>query len=317
MRSTIDVAGAAIGGAARFLRELDLYTQREVSPHVNVIGRGHQLTPGWLFTREWAIPHGTSAIAANNASFVRAGRRRVTLLRNALHFSTPEEWKSIGFIPGGHMRRQIPVIRALARRSDVLVVPSSAMAERVASTLPQLRDRIVVRHHPVSRPTWASQPSTERSILVPVVPGSHKPLEELVGSLAGAVQSLVSADVTITVTADPEAAPALLLWSQIRFSGVLDSVDLDAYWAACSAVYFPTSLESFGYPLAEARAGGRPIIALDTAQNREIAGPALHGFAGDSGRPLAEAVESALSAVTEPDPAPFDPVEYFDWLLNV
>ena len=44
------------------------------------------------------------------------------------------------------------------------------------------------------------------------------------------------------------------------------------------AVYFPGGLESFGYPLAEARAGGRPVIARDTTQNQEIAGAALCGY---------------------------------------
>ena len=46
-------------------------------------------------------------------------------------------------------------------------------------------------------------------------------------------------------------------------------------WARSRAIYFPTDLESFGYPLAEARVSGQPVIARDTALNREIAGPAL------------------------------------------
>ena len=48
--------------------------------------------------------------------------------------------------------------------------------------------------------------------------------------------------------------------------------------ARSRAIYFPTGLESFGYPLAEARVSGQPAIARDTAQNREIAGPALCGY---------------------------------------
>ena len=56
------------------------------------------------------------------------------------------------------------------------------------------------------------------------------------------------------------------------------STELRQAWARSRAIYFPTGLESFGYPLAEARANGQPVIARDTAQNREIAGPALCGF---------------------------------------
>jgi glycosyltransferase involved in cell wall biosynthesis len=82
------------------------------------------------------------------------------------------------------------------------------------------------------------------------------------------------------------------------------------------AVYFPSGLESFGYPLAEARAAGRPVIARDTAQNREIAGPALCGYSPGDPTSLELAVKTALTAQVSPDPAPFDPDTYFDWLLG-
>ena len=82
------------------------------------------------------------------------------------------------------------------------------------------------------------------------------------------------------------------------------------------AVYFPTDLESFGYPLAEARVSGQPVIACDTEQNREIAGPALCGCVpGDSGS-LRHAVARALTTDVAPDPAPFDPDRYFSWVLG-
>ena len=49
------------------------------------------------------------------------------------------------------------------------------------------------------------------------------------------------------------------------------------------------------------------MIAQDTAQNREIAGPALCGYAlGDPGS-LRQATETALAAQVAPDPGPFDP----------
>ena len=87
-------------------------------------------------------------------------------------------------------------------------------------------------------------------------------------------------------------------------------------WARCRAVYFPTVLESFGCPLAEARISGRPVIAADTAQNREIAGPALCGYAPGDRDSLRSATERALTAEIAPDPGPFDPDAYFDWMLG-
>ena len=81
-------------------------------------------------------------------------------------------------------------------------------------------------------------------------------------------------------------------------------------------IYYPTSLESFGYPLAEARASGRPVIAYDTEQNREIAGPALCGFTPGDQDSLRRATMLALTTEVASDPAPFDPDAYFSWLLG-
>ena len=80
----------------------------------------------------------------------------------------------------------------------------------------------------------------------------------------------------------------------VKLVGRLVLDDLAPLWSQSRAIYFPTSVESFGYPLAEARVNGQPVIALDTPQNREIAGPALFGFiSGDQGS-LRDATELAL-----------------------
>ena len=103
---------------------------------------------------------------------------------------------------------------------------------------------------------------------------------------------------------------------QVEFIGRLPYGELRDMQARSRAIYFPTGLESFGYPLAEARANGRPVIARDTAQNREIAGPALCGYTPGDPDSLRRAVEAALTADVAPDPGPFDPDQYFDWLLG-
>ena len=74
--------------------------------------------------------------------------------------------------------------------------------------------------------------------------------------------------------------------------GRIDQHDLRQVWARSRAIYFPTGLESFGYPLAEARVSGQPVIARDTAQNREIAGPALCGFTPGDPDSLRHAVQA-------------------------
>ena len=98
--------------------------------------------------------------------------------------------------------------------------------------------------------------------------------------------------------------------------GRLGLDDLRQLWARSRAIYFPTGIESFGYPLAEARVCGQPVIARDTGQNREIAGPALCGYTPGDADSLRDATLRALTKDVPPDPAPFEPDAYFSWLLG-
>ena len=123
--------------------------------------------------------------------------------------------------------------------------------------------------------------------------------------------------VRMIVTADAAEVPSSLAASpRLHFAGRLGLSQLNDLRARSRAVYFPTGLESFGWPLAEARVHGQPVIARDTAQNREIAGSALYGFVPGDPDSLRQATESALAAQVTPDPAPFDPDAYFDWMLG-
>ncbi|MGO9099641.1 MAG: glycosyltransferase [Mycobacterium sp.] len=103
---------------------------------------------------------------------------------------------------------------------------------------------------------------------------------------------------------------------RVELVGRLDMQELRHLWARSCAVYFPTNVESFGYPLAEARVNGQPVIALETPQNREIAGPALCGFNSGDQDSLLEATQRAFSMNLEPDPLPFQPDSYFRWLFG-
>lgn len=103
---------------------------------------------------------------------------------------------------------------------------------------------------------------------------------------------------------------------RVELMGHLSPHDMQKLRRRSRAIYFPTSIESFGYPLAEARVDGLPVIARDTAQNREIAGPALCGFTPGDSDSLKQAVTLALTVKVAPDPAPFDPDCYFNWMLG-
>jgi glycosyltransferase involved in cell wall biosynthesis len=190
------------------------------------------------------------------------------------------------------------------------------MAERVTSILPGVRDRLFVRMHPVSADFIPRRP-TERIILCPVIFEAYKNMSERLKEWITAVQDQIHPKVRLLVTASPDEVPVSLACSPwIEFVGRLKQDDLDQLWARSRAIFFPTGLESFGFPLAEARVNGLPAIARDTVQNQEIAGPALCAFSSGNAASLRDAINLALTMDVPPDPAPFDPDSYFGWMLG-
>lgn len=311
----VDVAGAAMGGAAKMAIELRSYLSRSERTDVRVLGRGRQLTPAWLAQREARSIGATRKVALNNVSFVGPGGRRTALLRNALHFLDDTEKTALASRLSASLPREAAAVRLCARRADAVVVPCTAMGERVLAIVPELGNRLQVRPHPVSQQAARTDP--EPIILCPVLPAPYKDIGRRIAELAAALEVHGAADARIVVTATRDDLPPSL-----RDNPRIDAIDrlspdeLVAVWRRSMAIYFPTELESFGYPLAEARVSGHPVIAVKSAQNEEIAGPALCSFLPDDPGSLVEAVDRALTMPLAPDPAPFDPDAYFDWLLG-
>jgi glycosyltransferase involved in cell wall biosynthesis len=312
----VDAAGGQTGGAARFRDELLAYLARTGRNDVAVIGARRYIGPGWLLSRELRGRARARRVALNNIGFVTPGAQRWTLQRNALYFLTKGEEERLGPAWRAKTRREAAVVHLAARRSDVIVAPCTAMAERIARVLPELSGRVVVRPHPVSVAGRLAGPA-DPVILCPVLFDYHKEMPQRLTELLAAVTDLADPSVRIQVTAHAAELPAALARrAQVELVGHLAHGELEQLYRRCRAVYFPTGLESFGYPLAEARASGLPVIARDTDQNREIAGPALCGYTQGDPDSLRSAVKAALAAQVAPDPGPFDPDRYFDWLLG-
>lgn len=306
-----------MGGAARYRHELLAYVARAGRDDVQVIGSQRRVSPGWLVRREMVGGRQSRRVALNNVGFIGGSGQRWTLLRNALHFLTDTEEAALRpAVLRVQVRREAVAIRLAARRSDVIVVPSTAMSERVTRVMPGLRGRIVVRPHPVSADPF--ELPREPKIICPVIFEPYKPMTERLCALLRAVSELKDDSVRVLVTANPVEVPAAVACHpRIELLGRLPHAKLREVRARCRAIYFPTDLESFGYPLAEARASGQPVIACDTAQNREIAGHALCGYALSDAASLRQAVALALTTTITPDPGPFDPDRYFEWLLGL
>lgn len=313
---TVDVAGGPTGGAARHRTELYRYLSRTGREDVQVIGAQRYIDGRWLVQRELISPGRGRRVALGNVSFVGPGGERWTLLGNALHFLTDSEESHLDPSIAVTNHRKAAIVRMAARRSDVLIAPCSDMAERVIRILPSARNRVVVRMHPVSAEPPPSRPR-DRSILCPVFFRPYKHMVERLTELVTAIEGHIDRSVRVCVTANATEMPRSLASNpRIELVGHLGLTDLQSLWARSHAIYFPTGLESFGYPLAEARVIGRPVIARDTSQNREIAGSALCGFKLGDSDSLRHATELALATDVAPDPQPFDPDSYFDWVLG-
>ena len=313
---TIDLAGGQIGGAGRYRTELSGYLERRARHDIRVIGAHRHLSPAWLAAREATAVRRSRRIALNNVGFLTPGGARLTLLCNALHFLSGPEMAALDPRLRAATSRQAGIVRRAARRSDVLVAPCTAMAERITAVLPDVADRVVVRMHPVSASAAPGQPRGAL-ILCPVLFSPYKHMADRIGEWLAAVNDVMDDSVRLIVTASPAEVPASLATSpRLHFVGRLGFEQMRDLWSRSRTVYFPTGLESFGFPLAEARVDGVPVIARDTPQNREIAGPALCGYTLGDRESLRYATKAALSSRIAPDPEPFNPAAYFDWMLG-
>jgi Glycosyl transferases group 1 len=312
----VDAAGGTIGGGARFRVELYQYLERSGRRDIKLIGMNRQIDPTWLLRREMARPTRGRIVALNNVSFVTPGGERWTRLGNPLDFLTEEEWSTLDPSLKAGTRVRAPIVRLAARRSHVLVTPSAAMAERVARVLPSLRSRIIPRLNPVSADSIPRMPR-EPIILCPVLFAPYKHMIARLTELLAAIDDYGDSSVQLLVTAKrAEVSTDLASHPQLKLVGHIPHSELRSLWARSRAIFFPSGIESFGFPLAEARVNGQPVIARDTAQNQEIAGPALCSYTVGDADSLRKATELALTAEIQPDPAPFEPDAYFNWLLG-
>lgn len=307
-----------MGGASRLLVELQRYLGESGREDVALMGIGNSLTPAWLARREvLAVRRRRGAVVAlNNISFMVSGRKRTVLLRNALHFPLPGEDIPLPSSTARRVAVEARVVRAAIGRADLVVVPASSMAARVEHWVPRARSIISVRPHPVSPRTAVAERVPGR-IVCPVLLAPYKQMGHRLRLLVEACSRLraegTSIEIVVTATAEElrhERVPPGAVIAVGRMG--VDKAEM--LLSTAQVVYYPTEVESFGYPLAEARANGQPVLAVDNAHNAEVAGSALMAFA-----PEVDSLESAVRralATKVTSSLVNHATDYFDHLLE-
>jgi glycosyltransferase involved in cell wall biosynthesis len=80
----------------------------------------------------------------------------------------------------------------------------------------------------------------------------------------------------------------------VQVLGRLSQAEMIDFYPRVDLVVFPSLCESFGFPILEAMACGRPVVAAGTAVNREVGGAGASYYAAEDALDGANAIRAAL-----------------------
>jgi glycosyltransferase involved in cell wall biosynthesis len=254
--------------------------------------------------------HGPSAIFVPDGQLVGAPVKApaVVALHYHLSFSRPQQTS---------LARRIywrlvhdPALRREARWVRTYVAPTRAFADELAAFLPAARGRLSVVHHgvaPCFRPDPVADPWPPRVLSV-VNRFAYKNLAGAVRIFARAasdlphelhVAGLDEAEVTRTLGRLGLAAP---LRDRIKIRGRRSPEEMAALFRESAALLFPSLVESFGLPVAEAMACGTPVACSGLRARGLVRARA---FCWDAAaRAIADLVEAAAGERAEARPSP-------------
>ena len=270
-------------------------------------------------------------ILFSTASFAMAfcPAQQILLIPNALYFSPLYRQM---FLPKHGLKARIAfrfrrwLSGRGARIADRVMAPTQAMLDglRASVDLPmskafvnpygvpspeaptQARARVGAESEPAGRQSNAGRPF---EVLYISLYAEHKNLATALKALP-LLNSRAPGKFTLTTTVDPSWNGAgwtstarsdrqLALEPQIKpwvnFVGPFNQEQADQLYARADVFVFPSLVESFGLPMAEAMAHGLPVVAADTPVNREICGDAALYFSPLDPGDLARQVERAAS----------------------
>ena len=174
------------------------------------------------------------------------------------------------------MARSLP---RTARQADLLVAPSHAVADKLASRLGVSAERLAVVSVGAERiADGPNQPKDPPTVLYPSATYPHKNHVVLVEAFARIADRHPAARLIMTGgpgRADGEVRAAVLatgLGDRIALTGRIPTAELDVLLAGAAVVAFPSAYEGFGIPVLEALAAGVPVVVGAGTPAAEMAG---------------------------------------------
>lgn len=224
--------------------------------------------------------------------------------------------------PQSHERSKVAyfsrMLRAGAKRAQVLVVPSKVTADRLGELLSP-RGEIMVAHHGANFerfiPAATQGVSAQADLALLRRIGVQPPYLAFVGTIEPRkdIPTLVRAfarlgatrpDLRLVLAGPPgwgsdaarQAVAASGAASRVIKTGWLDDAAIPALLRRCEAVVYPSLAEGFGLPALEALACGAPLVTTSGTAMHEVAGDAAVVVTPGDWLGLATAIERILDA---------------------
>jgi glycosyltransferase involved in cell wall biosynthesis len=173
-----------------------------------------------------------------------------------------------------------PKVASALRRTARIVAISRTTANDLIAIFPEVSRKVEVIHNGYSAAdVSAPVKPLSRDDSYAVVLGAHRPRKNLalaIAAVAKARRKNPRLRLIVTGQIHPSFQDVIEASRDfVQCVGVIPRNELARLLAGAVALLFPSRYEGFGLPLLEAMAAGCPVIALDTAINREIGGEAL------------------------------------------
>ena len=234
-------------------------------------------------------------------------------------YSVPQavHYRDIGsFVPihPGSLRQRVKSLRERRdlRRADLRIYNSSTMRDAVHARYPEadLRPNVVV-HNGLDltpfgseriEPADAKRDRTEWTVLLPQMDAPHKRnwlAADILALLRDRDLDRRPIRLRVVGRGDYRDLCARLeqhgLKEAATFTGFVPREEVAGLYATSDAVLMTGRAESFGNPIVEAHATGRPVVTPQFPVAIELSGPLSHVASGDDAPALADALHRALT----------------------